>query len=82
MFFFLNLLRSIKKVPIMSGISPSFRINDILVKPYLSPKIPIPPVNKTFMKPNIEIKLIFLRLYKSKKKYVKGKSNAIRKVKA
>ena len=40
-------------------------MNQFFDNPYFAPKIPIPPVNKTLIKPKIEIILIFFFLRRS-----------------
>jgi len=51
--------------PIKDGKAPSFIINQFFDNPNLSPKIPIPPVNRTLIKPKIEITFTFFLLKKS-----------------
>ena len=63
--FFLSLLKIINPKPIKDGKAPSFIINQFFDNPNLSPKIPIPPVNKTLINPKIEITFTFFLLKKS-----------------
>ena len=51
--------------PIKDGKAPSLTINQFFDSPNLSPKIPIPPVNKTLIKPKIEITFTFFLFKKS-----------------
>ena len=63
--FFLILLKMINPKPIKDGKAPSLIINQFFDNPNLSPKIPIPPVNRTLIKPKIEITFTFFLLKKS-----------------
>ena len=63
--FFLSFLKMINPEPIRDGKAPSLIMNQFFDNPNLSPKIPIPPVNKTLIKPKIEITFTFFFFYKS-----------------
>ena len=45
--------------PIIRGNKPSLIINQFFESPSCEPKIPMPPVRRMFMKPKIEIILMF-----------------------
>ena len=55
-------------------------MNQFFDNPNFAPKTPIPPVNRTLMKPKIEIRLKVFLLKKSLMKYVIGNASAIKNV--